>query len=189
VNCAEDLHQCGVVTVMLTCCSLQTLAQAPFKPAELTTAGDIAYPIQKVLRAVLPFSMFPSTEWCDRSKPCRALHSAFNFAGDIIDSTLEVQSGLKAKEAGAIRHQGCNRFPATGGFGGGPGLQTHSLRGGTRIERIGGILENRAGPAPLIQFALNATNQWCSQMATLDEKRVTSALVIAFVFAPLPPRK
>jgi hypothetical protein len=174
---------------MLTCCSIRTLAQGPFKPAEVTSARDIAYPIQKVLRAVLPFSMFPSTELCDRSKPCRALHSVFNFAGDIVDSTLEVQSGLKAREAGAIRHQGCNRFPAMGGFGGGPGLQTHTLRGGTGIGRIRAILENRAGPAPLIQFALNATNQWCFQMATLDEKPVTSALVIAFVFAPLPPSK
>jgi hypothetical protein len=189
VNCAEDLHQCRVVTVMLTCCSIRTLAQAPFKPAEVTSARDIAYPLQKVLRAVLPFSMSPSTEWCDRSKPCRALHSVFNFAGEIIDSTLEVQCGLKAREARAIRHQGCNRFPVTGGFGGGPGLQTHTLRGGTRIEQIRAILGNRAGPPPLIQFALNATNQWCFQMATLDEKPVTSALVIAFVFAPLPPSK
>jgi hypothetical protein len=174
---------------MLTCCSLQTLAQAPFKPAELTLAGDIAYPIQKVLRAVLPFSMFPSTDWCDRGKPCRALHSVFNFAGEIIDSTLEVQSGLKAREDGAIRHVGCSGFPGPGVFGGGPGLQTHTLRGGTRIERIRAILENRAGPASLTQFALNATNQWCFQMTTLDEKPVTSTLVIAFVFAPLPPSK
>jgi hypothetical protein len=38
----------GVITVMLACCSIRRLAQAPFKPAEVTSASDIPYPIQTI---------------------------------------------------------------------------------------------------------------------------------------------
>ena len=38
----------GVIPVILACCSIQSLAQAPFKPAEVTSASDIPYPIQSI---------------------------------------------------------------------------------------------------------------------------------------------
>ena len=43
----------GVVTVILACCSIQTLAQAPFRPAEVKSARDIPYPIQSIADGVV----------------------------------------------------------------------------------------------------------------------------------------
>jgi hypothetical protein len=43
----------GARAVMLLCCALPTLAQAPFKPAEVTSATDITYPIQSIADGVV----------------------------------------------------------------------------------------------------------------------------------------
>jgi hypothetical protein len=43
----------GVITYMLACCSIQSLAQTPFKPAEVTSASDIPYPIQSIADGVV----------------------------------------------------------------------------------------------------------------------------------------
>jgi TonB family protein len=40
---------------------------------------------------------------------------------------------------------------------------------------------------PFTQLALNATNKWRFQAATLDGRPVASTLIVAFVFPPLPP--
>src|SRR5882762_10223535 len=43
----------GVITVILVCCSIRSLAQAPFRPAEVTSASDIPYPIQSIADGVV----------------------------------------------------------------------------------------------------------------------------------------
>ncbi len=46
-------HGAAVGTVMLACCSIESLAQAPFKPAEVTSANDIANPVQSIADGVV----------------------------------------------------------------------------------------------------------------------------------------
>ncbi len=43
----------GLVIFLLASCSIQSLAQAPFKPAEVISAGDIPYPIQSIADGVV----------------------------------------------------------------------------------------------------------------------------------------
>ena len=43
----------GVAAVMLACCAVPTFAQASFKPAEVTSATDITYPIQSIANGVV----------------------------------------------------------------------------------------------------------------------------------------
>ena len=41
------------LVIFLASCSIQSLAQAPFKPAEVISAGDIPYPIQSIADGVV----------------------------------------------------------------------------------------------------------------------------------------
>jgi hypothetical protein len=43
----------GIAALMLACCTIPTLAQPPFKPAEVTSATDITYPIQSIADGVV----------------------------------------------------------------------------------------------------------------------------------------
>jgi len=43
----------GLAIVMLACCAMLSLAQAIFKPAEVTSAPDIPYPIQSIADGVV----------------------------------------------------------------------------------------------------------------------------------------
>jgi TonB family protein len=43
----------AVAVVMLLCCAIPILAQAPFKPAEVTSAIDVTYPIQSIADGVV----------------------------------------------------------------------------------------------------------------------------------------
>src|ERR1700716_175665 len=43
------------LVILLASCSIQSLAQAPFKPAEVISAGDIPYPVQSIADGVLGF--------------------------------------------------------------------------------------------------------------------------------------
>jgi len=43
----------GLVIFLLASCAIQSLAQAPFKPAEVISAGDIPYPIQSIADGVV----------------------------------------------------------------------------------------------------------------------------------------
>ena len=43
----------GLVTFLLASCAIQSLAQAPFKPAEVISAGDIPYPVQSIADGVV----------------------------------------------------------------------------------------------------------------------------------------
>src|ERR1700730_5292282 len=43
----------GIAAAMLACCAIQSSAQAPFKPAEVTLAPDVPYPIQSVADGVV----------------------------------------------------------------------------------------------------------------------------------------
>jgi outer membrane biosynthesis protein TonB len=43
----------GIAALMLACCTISTLAQAPFKPAEVISVTDITYPIQSIADGVV----------------------------------------------------------------------------------------------------------------------------------------
>src|SRR5882672_6466766 len=43
----------GLVIFLLASCAIQSLAQAPFKPAEVVSAGDIPYPVQSIADGVV----------------------------------------------------------------------------------------------------------------------------------------
>src|SRR6266404_3328487 len=43
----------GLVILLLASCAIHSLAQAPFKPAEVISAGDIPYPIQSIADGVV----------------------------------------------------------------------------------------------------------------------------------------
>src|SRR6266850_4315294 len=42
-----------MIFLLLASCSTQSLAQVPFKPAEVISAGDIPYPIQSIANGVV----------------------------------------------------------------------------------------------------------------------------------------
>jgi hypothetical protein len=43
----------GLAVVLLVCCAMSSLTQATFKPAEVTSAPDIPYPIRSIADGVV----------------------------------------------------------------------------------------------------------------------------------------
>jgi outer membrane biosynthesis protein TonB len=213
----------GVVAVMLACCSIQTLAQAPFKPAEVTSARDIPYPIQSIADGVVILDIYidgtgaiarstvlrdiPSLtspaissiqSWkfspaSRRGKPEQSVirvavvfrPRAYLAAGPAFEPILSEEDSNRADQRfipPGIASVSYPQYPINAAS---PGTVVIQVTVG-KSSAIQHLKVVRDLP-PFTQFALSAVNKWRFQTATLDGKPVTSALVVAFVFAPLPP--
>jgi outer membrane biosynthesis protein TonB len=75
----------GLVALLLVCCAISSLGQATFKPAEVTSAPDIPYPIQSIANGVVVL---------DVSLDAKGAIEGLNIVRDIPSLTSAVTSSI-----------------------------------------------------------------------------------------------
>src|SRR3977135_2647218 len=125
----------GLMIFLLASCSTQSLAQVPFKPAEVISAGDIPYPIQSIADGVVVLDVSLDEKGAiTGSTVVRDIPSLTSAATSSVQSWKFSPASMRGKpEQSLIRVAVVFRPRAY--FAAGPAFTPYSRRG-KRIERI-----------------------------------------------------